>query len=140
MNKDELVALGVEESVAQQLAEESAAMKEEYESKISALMRENEIDIALREAGARNLKAVKALLDSDEDFKSQIEQLKANEDTKFLFDRERRSFTPYKSGEKLPSGERSEFEAKLALARQTGNTVEAIRIKQLAASRGIMLI
>lgn len=140
MNKDEIMALGVEEGVAETIALESEKEKEGYEARISEIMRENEIDVALRNAGARNLKAVRALLDNGEDFKSQIETLKSGEDTKFLFESEKKSFTPYKSNEKLPDTDENEFEAKLSLARQAGNTVEAIRIKQMAASKGIMLI
>lgn len=140
MTRDELTALGIGEEAIEAIIAENDAIREEYEEKLRVMKRENEIDLFLRESGARNLRAVKALLDDGDDYKEQIEKLKRSEDTRFLFDSGKKTFTPYRSGERLPDTKMGEYEARLNAARQTGNTVEAIRIKQQAASEGIMLI
>lgn len=139
MNKDEIMALGVEESVAEALWNENEAMKKEYEDKLKRVMRDNEIDIALRESGAKNIKIVRALIEEGDDFKEQIENLKKGEDTRFLFEG-KKSFTPYRSSERLPDMKNEDYLTRLNKARKEGNTIEAIRIKQKAAGEGIMLI
>lgn len=139
MNKDEIMALGVEESVAEALWNENEAMKKEYEDKLKRVMRDNEIDIALRESGAKNIKIVRALIEEGDDFKEQIENLKKGEDTRFLFEG-KKSFTPYRSSERLPDMKNEDYLTQLNKARKEGNTIEAIRIKQKAAGEGIMLI
>lgn len=140
MDRDELLALGIGEEAADAIIGEREKVIDEYEKKISLMKRENEIDILLRENGARNIKAVKALLEEGDDFANQIERLKNGEDTKFLFEKSRKVFEPHRSGEKLPDTEKDGYELRLAQARAAGNTIEAIRIKQQAASEGIMLI
>lgn len=140
MTRDELAALGIGDEAIDAIIADNDAMREEYEDKIRCIKRENEIDILLRESGARNVRAVKALLDDGDDYKEQIENLKRSEDTRFLFDSGKKTFTPYRSGERLPDTKMGEYEARLTAARQTGNTVEAIKIKKQAASEGIMLI
>lgn len=140
MTRDELTALGIGEEAIEAIIAENNAIREEYEEKLRVVKRENEIDLFLRESGARNVRAVKALLEDGDDYKEQIENLKRSEDTRFLFDSGKKTFTPYRSGERLPDTKMGEYEARLLAARQTGNTLEAIRIKQQAASEGIMLI
>ena len=60
-------AAGNEELTAKitELEELNKQTKEEYENKIAALRKETTIELALKDAKARNIKAVKALLDLD---------------------------------------------------------------------------
>ena len=60
-------AAGNEELTAKitELEELNKQTKEEYENKIAALRKETAIELALKDAKARNIKAVKALLDLD---------------------------------------------------------------------------
>ena len=141
MDRDELLALGIEESVADRLVEEQEKMRAEYDCKIKEVTREHEIERILRESGARNLKAVRALLEGDEieDIACEVERLKKDEETRFLFEK-KGSFVPYRSPERLPDTKRSSFEERLNTARREGNTLEVIRIKQQAAGEGIMLL
>lgn len=60
--------------------------KKDYEAKLAALIKDNEIDGKLRDAKAKNLKAVRALLNTDEDIDKQIKTLRESEDTGFLFE------------------------------------------------------
>lgn len=48
-----------------ELEEANSATKEEYENKISALRKETSIELALKDEKAKNVRAVKALLDLD---------------------------------------------------------------------------
>ncbi len=141
MEKEELLGLGISEEVAEKIIGEREALREEYEVKINELKRENEIDIILREQGAKNIRAVKALIEPGDarDVKSQIEKMKKDEGTRFLFNTGK-SFIPYEGGGKLPDTKADGFEARLKEAREHHNTVEAIRIKQEAAKEGIFLI
>lgn len=139
MEREELLSMGLGEEAADKILEESSRMREEYEERIAAIKKDNEIELLLRDSGARNITAVKALITGDTDAKEQIERLKKAEDTRFLFET-KRSFEPRRSGERLPDSTKNDYEARLFEARKSGNTVEAIRIKQQAASEGIMLI
>lgn len=49
----------------QKLQDDNAAAKSNYEDKIQEITKNSKLDMALMQAGARNPKAVKALLDSD---------------------------------------------------------------------------
>lgn len=69
-----------------ELETSNANMKAEYESKLDALRKENEIESKLRDAKAKNIKAVRALLNDEEDLDKQIKSLKENEDSSFLFE------------------------------------------------------
>lgn len=80
-------------NVAKQLEELQAAnnqMKSDYENKLATMQRDNEIEGKLRDAKARNVKAVKALLDLSDgvDIDTQITNLKGAQDTSFLFEGE----------------------------------------------------
>lgn len=77
-----------------QLQEENAAAKAKYESDIKAIQIDNAVELALLNASARNTKAVKALLDltnaeltdgNVKGLKEQIDKLKNDENSKFLF-------------------------------------------------------
>lgn len=68
------------------LVASSAQQKNDYESQIAGMKRDAVIDGKLRDAGAKNVKAVKALLDmGNENWDEQITALKAAEDTAFMF-------------------------------------------------------
>lgn len=141
MEREELLALGVEEAAIEKILEEQEKMREEYNGRIEQFKKESEIEKILAGCGARNIKAVRALVgDGDvEEIRAEIEKLKSDEETKFLFEK-KGSFAPARSPERLPDVKRNTFEARLNAARREGNTVEAIRIKQEAAAKGIMLI
>lgn len=86
-------------NIAQQLEKLQAdnnQMKSDYEKKLANMQRDNEIDGKLRDAKAKNIKAVKALLDMSEgaDIDSQIATLKGAEDSSFLFDTESQKQPP----------------------------------------------
>lgn len=140
MEKDELLELGIDEEAAEKIAAESARMKAEYEKSIENLKRENEIEMLLAASGARNTRAVKALLNTEEgNFEQQIEKLKSDAETRFLFEK-RKSFAPARSGERLPEAAKDDFVQRLAQARKNKNALEAIKIKQQAANEGIVLM
>lgn len=76
------------------LQAENKTAKEKYESDIKAIKLNNAIDGGLLTAGAKNIKAVKALLDMAkikfdgeklEGFEDQLKALREGEDSKFLF-------------------------------------------------------
>lgn len=78
----------------EKLQSENKAAKEKYESDLKAIKIENAISSALTAAGAKNLKAVRALLDMDkialegEEVKGiadQIKKLTSDESSAFLF-------------------------------------------------------
>ncbi len=139
MDRDELLNLGVSEDVCDRIMESVDTVRNEYERKIEDMRKDNALEIALYESGAKNIKAVKALIDVEGDVNEQIERLKSEKDTSFLFESMRGSFKPGRSSEKLPDATKSDFEARLTEARKRGNTVEAIRIKQQAAAEGVIL-
>lgn len=85
-----------------ELEQANETAKTEYENKIAGLIKEHELESKLRDAKAKNIKAVKALLNADEDFDKQINALKAGEDTSFLFEQETQ--TPLPSGTSPRSG------------------------------------
>lgn len=139
MEREELLSMGVPEEAADAIIGESEKMREDYEKIIADTKKEFEIENLLMKSGARNIKAVRALIEGAEDIEGEIEKLKNDEETRFLFEK-KGSFTPYRSPEKLPDMKKSGYETLLTEARKKGNTVDAIRIKQKAASEGIMLI
>ncbi|MGM9552560.1 MAG: phage scaffolding protein [Clostridia bacterium] len=142
MDKNELIAMGVEEAVAEVIEGEFNSLSTSWEEKVAQVEKDFQVELILRDKGAKNIKAVRALLeDGDMDsIKSQIESLTKNKDTRFLFESGKKSFEPYQSGQKLPDVTKNDYEMRLKEARSKGNSVEAIRIKQQAAQEGIMLI
>lgn len=141
MDKDELLQMGLDEENAEKILLERRELEAEYEGRIEQIKRENEIENLLKESGAKNIKAVRALLEEDDTLSiaEQLEKLKKGEDTGFLFN-QNKGFAPARSGERLPDTKKSSYETKLFEARRSGNTIEAIRIKQMAANEGIMLL
>lgn len=79
-----------------ELEQSNASVQSEYEAKIKALQDDYELEGKLRSDGARNIKAVKALLDKDKSYDEQIKALKENEDTSFLFQSKEVEVTPPK--------------------------------------------
>lgn len=92
----------------EKLQSENKTAADKFAADLKALKINNAVERALSSAGAKNLKAVKALLDLNEaemdgeDVKGladQIKRLKANEDTKFLFGETAPGFTGVKGGD-----------------------------------------
>lgn len=95
--KDLKKAVGDNEALTTKLAELEEAnktAKTEYEGKLEALRKENELEMKLRDAKAKNVKAVKALINPEEDLDKQIKGLVAGEDTSFLFESATQSTPP----------------------------------------------
>ena len=110
--------------------------QEEYQANLSKIKLDNAIDNALNGAKAKNIKAVKALLDMEKvkfendnlsGLDAQLKALQEAEDSKFLFEKSESTKTPEFSGVKPGEGnagtvanpERSLGEA--IMARLTGN-------------------
>ena len=92
------------------LQAENKEAKAKFEADLKAVQTSNAIDIALKESGAKNLKAVKALLELEkvtfdgeklDGLSAQIEALRNDERSSFMF--ESKQVTP--TGMKRPTGE-----------------------------------
>ena len=70
-----------------ELEQTNESSKNDYEARIAKLEKDNRTELKLRDAKAKNIKAVKALLDPDKDEDEQIKALKEAEETAFLFDK-----------------------------------------------------
>jgi hypothetical protein len=139
----------------EQLQIDNKAKDEAHANEIKQLKIDTAIDKALADAKAKNPKAVKALLElgdvevaEDGTIKgldAKIKALRDAEDSSFLFDatdngnNKSKGFVPGQKMDGVP-GASSTFEARLAEARKNGNTLEAIKIKQEAASEGVVLV
>lgn len=152
-------SLGDSEELKKQietLQNENKTKDEAHAAEIKQIRIDAAVDKALSDAKAKNLKAVKALLDLDKaEFSDdgtvkgldvQIKTLSEAEDSKFLFDvtntqnnQNSKGFVPGQKKDGVP-GASSEYETRLAEARKNGNTLEAIKIKQEAAADGVVLI
>ena len=137
------------------LQKDNKAKDEAHANEIKQLKIDTAIDKALADAKAKNPKAVKALLElgdvevaEDGTIKgldAKIKALRDAEDSSFLFDatengnNKSKGFVPGQKMDGVP-GASSTFEARLAEARKNGNTLEAIKIKQEAASEGVVLV
>jgi len=91
--------------------------KQDYEAKINQIKLDSLLENALKEAGAKNVKAVKALLDSEKiklegdgiaGVKEQLEALKKEESSKFLFNEQKEDkkvvIQGFKPGETIQVG------------------------------------
>ena len=102
---------------------------------------------ALTESGAKNIKAARALLNLDDaalsddglvkGLSEQIDKLKADDGSKFLFsepEQPQTKFTGFQPGSSsmVPNSKQAGYEARLAEARKNGNQLEVINIKQEA--------
>lgn len=154
-------ASGDAEALKKQIDELQSSNKkadESYKAELHKLKVEMAVDKALGEAKCKNLKATKSLLDlANADFnddgtvkglKKQIENLLADESSKFLFDVQTETtttkamggFTPtQKQADGLPNAS-GDFQSRLAEARKAGNMMEAIKIKREATEAGITLL
>lgn len=116
---------------------------------------ETQMTEALLEAGAKNVAAVKGVLadfvkqNRAEDgslpgLKGKLAEMAKNPETAFLFKGSRSKYlgsAPGETGGNLQSiGEEMGYEAQLNNARESGDFLNAIRIKQEAAKEGIILI
>ena len=137
------------------LQETNKQLISDHEAKISKLALDNAVEMALVKAEAKNTKAVKALMSDflaeatlDGDTVKGIDEAitKLKESDGYLFNTVSSNNNPTGHTPKGNSGSspdktpRSVFEARLAEARQSGDNVAAIAIKQEASAQGISLI
>lgn len=149
---------GDNEALTKQIADlqaENAKAKEDHESEMNQLKIDFAVDKVLTRAKAKNIKAVKALLnltdaklEKDGNVKGlqeQIDKLTTDEDTKFLFDADEQNgqqFVGFQPGTSttVPNSKQAGYEARLAEARKNNNQLDVIKIKQEAfADGGIVL-
>lgn len=145
------------------LQNDNKAKEDAFNAEIKKMKIDNAIDKALTEAKAKNLKAVKALLDTKnaellEDgtikgLSDTIKGLVESAETSFLFDsgstqptqtkentqNKLSGFKPNEKKDGLPDMTAS-YQARLIEARKNGNNLEAIQIKQEAYNEGIVLV
>lgn len=134
------------------LQKDNKAKEDKYAEDMKKLKIDMAVDIALTNAKAKNKTAVKALLkdldkaeindDGVKGLKEQIESLIKSQDSSFLFEVEQtpkfKGMSPGANKEGLPNS--SGFEQRLREAREKGDNLEAIKIKQEAQKEGIVLI
>ena len=82
-----------------ELEELNKTTKADYEKQLEELRRDNEIESKLRDANAKNIKAVKALLNDKDDLDEQIKKLTNDSETSFLFESKTQDPTPPKGTE-----------------------------------------
>ena len=139
----------------EQLQNDTKAKDDAHAKEIRQIRIDAAIDKALADAKAKNLRAVKALLDIDsfeladdgtiKGLDAKIKTLSEGADTKFLFDATEtpsgtsKGFVPGQKMDGVP-GASTSYEARLAEARKSGNTLEAIKVKQEAAAEGVVLV
>ena len=101
----------------ERLQSENKSAKEKFEGELKQLQINNAVEKALIGAKAKNVKAVKALLDLNgvefdgetvKGLADQLKKLQEGEDSKFLFDsqgtQQFKGFKPSESGDRPPSG------------------------------------
>lgn len=136
------------------LQETQQQLISDHESKIAKLTLDNAVELALAKADAKNTIAVKAIM-SDFLASAKLEGdtvkgldeaiAKVKESDGYLFNsvssnNNLKGHTPKSDGGSPDKTPRSVFEARLAEARQSGNNVAAIQIKQEASEQGISLL
>ncbi|MGN0472213.1 MAG: phage scaffolding protein [Lachnospiraceae bacterium] len=135
------------------LQEANKTMASENEKALKALKREGIDTALLTEAGAKNAKAVMALLDAvddkydDDAYKAErMKQIEAiRKDNDYLFNPKNQppqvqGARPIPSVDGTPDVKRTGYETRLAEARKNNNTTAAITIKREAAEEGIFLM
>ncbi|RHT94188.1 hypothetical protein DW721_07015 [Clostridium sp. AM27-31LB] len=130
-----------------QLQEDNKTQAAAHEKELTQLKIDTAVDKALTESGAKNNKAVRALLNLDDaallddglvkGLSEQIDKLKADDGSKFLFsesEQPQTKFTGFQpdSSSMVPNSKQAGYEARLAEARKNGNQLEVINIKQEA--------
>ena len=134
------------------LQKQNAEQQKAHDAELAQLKLDNAVEIALSGAKAKNGKVVKAALDMSkmkigEDgklsgFEEQIEALKKSDG--YLFDAQEQTsrFVGFQPGASsvVPNSTAAGYEARLADARKNNNQLEVIKIKQEAASEGVVLM
>lgn len=134
------------------LQADNKAKDETHAKELNQLKIDAAVEKALTDGGAKNIKAVKALLELDDATLSedgtikglaeQIDKLKGDEDSKFLFNEtkptQQQTFVGFQPGTSttVPDSKQAGYEARLAEARKNGNQLEVIKIKQEAFNDG----
>lgn len=147
---------GDNESLTAQIAALQKANSDQqkaHDEEIAALKFNNAVELALTGAKAKNIKAVRAMLDDSkmkigEDgkltgFDEQIEALKKSDGYMFDVDQKaQQQFTGFQPGASttVPNSTQAGYEARLADARKNNNQLEVIKIKQEAAADGVVLM
>lgn len=132
------------------LQAENKAKDEAHTKELTQLKIDAAVEKALTDGGAKNIKAVRALLDlsdaklSDDGtikgLDDQIKNLKGADDTKFLFKEseqhqgQQNQLVGFQPGTStmVPDSKQAGYEARLAEARKNNNQLEVIKIKQEA--------
>lgn len=135
------------------LQKQNADQQKAHDDELAQLKFDNAVEMALNGAKAKNIKAVRAMLDDSkmkmgEDgklsgFDEQIEALKKSDP--YMFDVEQQTqqqFTGFQPGASstVPNSTAAGYEARLADARKNNNQLEVIKIKQEAAADGVVLM
>lgn len=151
-------AIGNSDNLKQEIEKlqlENKQKEEQYKQEINKIKIDTAVDLALTNAKVRNKTALKALLkdldkcEFNEDgtvkgLKEQLESLSKAEDSKFLFEsNESNKFTGFVPGinnKKILTSELEDYQTRLNNARNKGDTLEVIKIKQEACQSGISLM
>lgn len=139
-----------------QLQEDNKIAKQKYEADIKKMQIDNAVQSALKDAGAKNVTAIMALLkDLDKaeladdgtvkGLADQIQELQKSEsylfNTKVESQNKPSGVTPANSGSQTPPGAEGTWASKLAEARKNGDTASAIAIKREAfTTDGVVLM
>lgn len=139
------------------LQADNKAKDETHAKELTQLKIDAAVEKALTDGGAKNIKAVKALLDLTDaklgddgtvkGLAEQIQKLQADEGSKFLFNvteqpQQQQTFTGFQPGTSttVPDSKQAGYEARLAEARKNGNQLEVIKIKQEAFADGGLVL
>lgn len=127
--------------------------KKAHETELNKLKLDNAVEVALKDAKAKNIKAVMAMIDMEgvkigEDgklsgFNEKLEALKKSDGWMFDADQQtQQQFTGFQPGASttVPNSTAAGYEARLADARKNNNQLEVIKIKQEAAAEGVVLM
>lgn len=143
------------DEISGEITDETAREIESLREELNKLRTEADVNAAMLEAGVKNATAVRGVL---EDYVSQnrsedgsvsglsdrLAELAEDAETAFLFKDSSPKFLGSLPGEaridSQLSGEEMGYEAELRSARESGNFLEVIRLKQEAAKEGIILI
>lgn len=127
------------------LQKDNASVKEAHEAEMKKIQIESVVTNALTVAGAKNIKAVKALLDlesaelegdSIKGLADQLLKLQSGEDSKFLFNESKETknnFTGVKPGERKdgdPSSKLGTLQAQYDEALKAGDTARVVMLKR----------
>lgn len=134
---------------------ELAAVQAECADNLLAVRVDAAVERCLQAAGAKNVAAVRGLLDlsapefaGDElvGLREQVAALQKAEDTAFLFEEVRLGdaadwvgFVPAAAGDLLDTSFAGGFRLRLEQASAARNSLEAVKIKQAAAAQGVFL-